>query len=145
MSESLKTEADDAASRNRARLKSVIASSSLVVHPASFLMAKVRGPITCEPVFVARDGEETSVVATEDQVSELDAVAIEGPFRLFEFRISTPFETPGFLAAIAAALAEANINVLIFSTYSKDFVMVRSEDAESAIARLRTIGFALAS
>lgn len=49
-----------------------------------------------------------------------------------------PFETVGVAAAITAPLAEAGISVLIVGTFDTDYVLVKEEELEKAIAALGT-------
>ena len=62
-------------------------------------------------------------------------------FRLLEFKMSTPFETPGFLAAIASKLASRQLNILLVSTFSKDWLLLREEDLETGLSSLQELGF----
>src|ERR1700754_5177954 len=65
---------------------------------------------------------------------------VKGPVRVLRLEIATPFEGSGFIAAATAALAEEKVNVLVFSTFSFDYVLVQAELLDRAIAILEARG-----
>jgi hypothetical protein len=64
-----------------------------------------------------------------------------GPFSLLQVHIATPFQAPGFLAHIAAALAARTISILIISTFSFDYILVAKTDETAATKALASAGF----
>ena len=92
---------------------------------------------------IAQDNDEITVVAEEKQ---LDGLAYESAvkwFKLIEFRVAKPFESTGFLAKIAQAIANRKMNLLIVSTFSKDYVFVREEKVNEAVPALKKAGFSV--
>ena len=59
------------------------------------------------------------------------ALKLQGPF---------PFSLTGVLVAFAKPLAEADIGVLAISTFDTDYVLIKRESAETAIAVLTAAG-----
>lgn len=51
-----------------------------------------------------------------------------------------PFDLVGFLAAVATALAEADVSVFVLSSYSTDHVLVKEDDIDASISKLETFG-----
>ena len=92
---------------------------------------------------VARDEEETTVVTEEANVGSTSYAAEEKWFRLIEIRVALPFLAPGFIAAVTRAIADRGLNVLVVSTFSKDYFLVRDEAIEAAASALRELGFSL--
>lgn len=105
----------------------------------AYLRAKTR-PATAH-FLVAQDRDEVTVVTTESRVGEVPHASFQGWFRLVEVRISKPFQAVGFLATVARAIADRGLNVLLVSTFSKDYVLVNDETAEAALDALRALGF----
>jgi hypothetical protein len=93
---------------------------------------------------VFREDEGLSVVFEEDAmdaVQELAGGKIAGPFALITLRVRSDLMAVGFLARLAAALAEEGISVNAFSAYHHDHLLVpleRKDDAMRALARLRS-------
>ena len=87
---------------------------------------------------VTRTPEELSVVCPQDDVppgveSEANwlALKLEGPFE---------FTQVGVLASVTVPLAEAGVGVFAISTFDTDYVLVKEERLESAVAALRAHG-----
>lgn len=94
---------------------------------------------------VARDGDETTVVTEERHVASVLFEEEVKWFRLIEIQVSLPFLAKGFIAAVTRALADRDLNVLVVSTFSKDYLLIREEGADEALAALRALGFPLAA
>lgn len=83
---------------------------------------------------VTQTAEELSVVCGESRVpagirAERDWVGLklEGPF---------PFDMTGVLSSFLQPLAEAGIPIFAASTFDTDYVLVKRENLESAVAAL---------
>lgn len=90
---------------------------------------------------VSSDSDEVTIVTKESNVPDTKYDNKVWPFKVFEIVVSKPFLVKWFLAKISNTIAKANINILIVSTFSKDYVLVKSEDAEHAKKELQAIGF----
>jgi len=84
---------------------------------------------------VTRTAEELSVVCPEGAVPEdvrcekgWRALKLEGPFE---------FSEVGVLASLTAPLAEAGIAIFAISTFDTDYVLVKKERLDLAVAALR--------
>ena len=94
---------------------------------------------TSAPFFcVARTPDELSVVCPEEHVPAgitcehgWRAIKLEGPFG---------FELTGVLASVAAPLARCEVGILAIATYDTDYVLVKEEQLDPAIAALRERG-----
>jgi hypothetical protein len=125
-----------------ASLAEVIARSPVALLPGRYAVAKCAAPPAGAAFFmVTRDADETTVVAEEAQLPALGACEADGGYRLLEIRVATPFEGVGFLAAVSGALARAGINILIVSTYSKDYVLLKDASAARGVEALAAAGF----
>ena len=127
-----------------ANLEEVIRSSKAILHGGRYAYLKASAQTDLADHFlIARDGDETTVV-TEERY--LPGVAFEEEvkwFRLVEIRVSLPFLAKGFIATVTRALADRDLNVLVVSTFSKDYFLIREEAVDEATAALRTLGFPL--
>jgi len=127
-------------------LERVIRATNVHIATDRFAYLQVeRLPNPNEYLMCFSNGDDKTVVARENLVQDSEYSAIEVWFRLITFWIPTPFESPGFLAVIASALAVKGINLLIISTFPGDYVLVRDQDLESATAALRCLGFQIPS
>ena len=125
-------------------LRKTINSSHFVLHPQRYTVLQVQECLNPQPHFlVTHEAEEVSVITTEDKLHILTSQILKQQrwFCLLEFKMSTPFETPGFLAAIASKLASRQLNILLVSTFSKDWLLLREEDLETGLNSLHELGF----
>ena len=125
-------------------LRKTINSSPFVLHPQRYAVLQVQECLNPQPHFlVTHEAEEVSVITTEDKLHILTSQILKQQrwFCLLEFKMSTPFETPGFLAAIASKLASRQLNILLVSTFSKDWLLLREEDLETGLNSLHELGF----
>ena len=87
---------------------------------------------------VTRTPRELSIVCDEARIPP--DVLCERGFRALVIEGPLAFSLTGILAAVVSPLAAAKISVFAFSTYDTDYVMVKDERLEAAIAVLRAAG-----
>jgi len=127
-------------------LREVIRGSQAILHEGRYAYLKAASQTNLGDHFlVAQDGDETTVVTAERHVDSLLFEEDVKWFRLIEIRVSLPFLAKGFIAAVTRALADRDLNVLVVSTFSKDYFLVREEGSDEALAALRDLGFPLAA
>ncbi len=124
-------------------LQEIIQSSTFEVVPGSYVYAQVSTVGDERKHFlVARDADEITVVTTEDNLAEMDLIGRnKDNYALIGLRVSVPFYSVGFLALVSQKIAEAGMNILIVSTYSKDYIMVRQDLLQQTKQVLLGIGF----
>jgi hypothetical protein len=122
-------------------LAEVIRASQVVLHPERFAYLQVEARPPGAPFLIVEDRDEVTVVVREDDVDGTPYLAREGWYRLLEVRVAQPFTAVGFLASITDAIAARGLNVLVVSTFSKDYLLVRDASVQSAIEALRGLGF----
>lgn len=97
-------------------------------------------PPTADGPFLAAVAEpgETTVVVPEELVDAMPAPEeIERGWQRITFPGPLPWELVGFLADVAGRLAESRIPLVSVSAFTTDHVLVRSAQAELAMAVLR--------
>src|ERR1043166_7933311 len=103
-------------------LKKIVTESSFSVIPGSWTYLRVRTAPTGKHFLVVQDKDEITVVTEKARAGELEAVERnKDDWALICLNVSIPFYSVGFLAEISTAIAEAGLNILIVSTYSKDY------------------------
>ncbi len=123
-------------------LTGIIANSPVVMLPGTYCVARLRpSSLPSRHFMVTTDSSETTVIAREEQIGELDALDIRRGYRLIEVRVATPFEGVGFLATVCRAIAEAGLNILVVSTFSADYILLQADEAEAGLDALRGVGF----
>ena len=87
---------------------------------------------------VTRTTDELSIVCNQDhlparQTAEIDwrALEIEGPLA---------FTAVGILAELSGLLAIAEISIFVVSTHDTDFVLIKKQQIQRALAVLRNAG-----
>ncbi len=84
---------------------------------------------------VTRTAEELSVVCPEGAVPE--DVRCEKGWRVLKLEGPFEFSEVGVLASLTAPLAEAGIAIFAISTFDTDYVLVKEERLDLAVAALR--------
>ena len=127
-----------------AGLAEVISSSQVFVRPGRYAYLKVPSvPDLGDHFLVSRDQDEITVVTEESNLAKISFEEYTKWFTLIEIQVSQPFVTKGFIASISGAIAERDLNILVVSTFSKDYLLVREESKQSAVAALRDLGFSV--
>ena len=90
---------------------------------------------------VSKDKDEITVITKKENIKNLKVLELVGDYKLIEFRPAVPFQTVGFLAKIAEVIANKGMNILIVSTFSKDYIMIKEEFCEKGLTALKNIGF----
>ena len=93
-------------------------------------------------------GELTSITCTDDELSLVCAADSVPPdvtstpgWRALKIRGPLDFSLVGILAGIANVLAAAEISIFAISTYDTDYILVRGDKLESAVAGLEGAGY----
>lgn len=92
--------------------------------------------------FAARTDEELSLVCPS-AVAPADTLAREDGWRGFRVVGKLDFALVGILARISGALAEEGISLFAVSTYDTDYIFLKAESFDAALAALQRRGFHL--
>ena len=93
--------------------------------------------------FVGRTDEEVSLVCRADAVPER-VISRDDGWRAFRIQGELDFSLVGVLAGITGVLAESGIGIFAVSTFNTDYILVRSEKLEAALAALGGAGYEIA-
>jgi hypothetical protein len=120
----------------------ILIRSTFACLPGSYIYAKAASlPNTDGHFLVAQDADEITVVTRSERVAELDLIEVNRDnYALIALNVAVPFYSVGFLATISNALAAAGLDILIVSTYSRDYLLVRVDTVEIAAAVLTELG-----
>ncbi|HEY1204257.1 MAG: ACT domain-containing protein [Bryobacteraceae bacterium] len=95
----------------------------------------------------AAGGTFTSVTRTRDELSVVCSEGVvpagtkcEGGWRLFQIEGPLDFGLIGIMASVTEPLANAGVSIFALSTFDTDYVMVKDESVEKAIAALAAAG-----
>ena len=83
---------------------------------------------------VTRTREELSVVCAEADIPE--AVTSDKGWRLLRVHGPLDFSLTGVIVSLARPLAEAGVSVFVISTYDTDYLLVKDERLDRALAVL---------
>lgn len=125
------------------KLDAIIRTSTFEVQDGRFVYVKVsKLPNFSKHFMVSQDKDEITVVTKEENIKELDLIEKNKDYwNLIALNVSAPFYSVGFLAKVSSAIARENMNILIVSTYSKDYIMVRKDKIKKAKKVLLQLGF----
>jgi hypothetical protein len=87
---------------------------------------------------VTRTPDELSVFCREGAVP--DAVRHEGGWRCLQVVGPIPFAEVGVLASLAMPLANAGVSIFALSTFDTDYLLVKQDLLQKALAALRGAG-----
>ena len=92
--------------------------------------------------FVGKTDEEISLVCrTED--TPTDVTQREDGWRAFRIQGMLDFSLIGILSKILTILAENRIGVFVVSTFNTDYILVKKENFDRALAVLETEGYSI--
>lgn len=96
--------------------------------------------LTREFYFIAKTDEELSLVC---QTADTPActTAREDGWRGFRIEGTLDFSLVGILSKLSGILAENQIGLFAVSTYNTDYILVKKEDLEKALAALGERGY----
>lgn len=124
-------------------IRDIIKQSTFELQDGTFVYAKVKSlPDAKNHFLVSKDKDEITVVTLEENLNNLDLIERnKEDYKLIALNISVPFYAVGFLASVSNAIAKRGINLLIVSTYSKDYILIKKEKLEDARQALVELGF----
>ena len=125
------------------KLDEVIKTSTVIVHAGRYAYLKAKGKQSGDHFLVSQDKDEVTIVTEEGNLESVNYDSAEKWFKLIEIQVSAPFVATGFLAKVTGAIAAKNLNLLVVSTFSKDYILVREEEHEIALQALSEAGFPL--
>ena len=112
--------------------------------PYIFSVCKLRDAegidIRAEFVFVGKTDEELSLVCRTETVPENTTDRDDG-WKGFRIEGVLDFSLIGILSKIAGVLAENRIGIFAVSTYNTDYIFVKEENFERAMAALEKAGY----
>jgi len=87
---------------------------------------------------VTRTAEELSVVCPERVIPR--GILCQGGWRALKMEGPFDLSLVGILASVVAPLADARVNVFVTATYETDYVLLKEENLDLAVAALRGRG-----
>jgi len=94
-------------------------------------------------ISITRTAEELSIVCPVDQAPH--NAKCESPWTCFKLEGPFPFSLTGVLASFLSPLSERGISIFAISTFDTDYVLVKEEDAATALETLQAAGHNLVS
>ena len=90
---------------------------------------------------ISRDEKEITVVTRH--LDDVEIIEINPDSWLFiSIDCAQPFYCVGFIAKLSTMLSAAGLDILVLSTFSRDWVFVKEEEGGRAAEVLRNAGFA---
>lgn len=96
--------------------------------------------LDAEYFFIGKTDEENSLVCITEQVPE-NVIAQDDGWKAFRIEGILDFSLIGILAKLAALLAENGISIFAISTYNTDYILIKQEKYEQALALLSAAGY----
>lgn len=87
---------------------------------------------------VTKTDDELSIVCEQQAVPE--GVKCEKNWRILKIDGVLDFSLVGILASVSTILANEKISIFVISTYDTDYILVKENDFESAVAALKSAG-----
>jgi hypothetical protein len=88
---------------------------------------------------VTKTEDEISVVMLQDKISK--EIKAEKDWRILKVEGTLEFSLIGILAKISSVLAENQISIFVISTFNTDYILVKEEKIEKAMAVLNLEGY----
>jgi hypothetical protein len=124
-------------------IKGIMKASTYTVCKGKYVYAKVsKIPSKGNHFMISKDNEEITVVTEYKNLKYLNLVERnKEDYSLISLNVSIPFYSVGFLAAVSSEIAKRGMVILIVSTYSKDYIMIKRDNLEKALLVLKKLGF----
>jgi hypothetical protein len=125
------------------KLEEIIRRSSFEVIEGRFIYAKVSAyPREDIHFMVSKDSDEITVVTKAVNLGKLRLIEKnKETYTLIALNVAIPFYSVGFLAAVSKAIADRGLDILIISTYSRDYILVKKSELGKARPALKELGF----
>ena len=91
---------------------------------------------------VSRSSEELSIVCLESNVP--DGLPLERDWACLKLQGPFEFSLTGILLTVLEPLAKAQVGIFAISTFNTDYVLVKNDSLETAIAALEQAGHRVA-
>lgn len=113
---------------------------SHAILPAAHIMAQLSEPFSALIV----DKDESTLIIPSDALQTFasrlrDTVKSEQEYRLITFDTTLELSLVGFMARVSQSLATAGVSILPYAAYTRDHLLVPSEQFERAWAVLETL------
>lgn len=105
---------------------------------ASLPTGLMSGPADAGVVSVTWTAEEVSIICRADRVP--DEATVETPWRCFRVVGPLDLALTGILASLVVPLADARVNIVAFSTFDTDYLLVPAVRLTEAVATLARAG-----
>ena len=92
--------------------------------------------------FIGKTDEEISRVCITDSVPS-ETLEREDGWRAFRIKGTLDFSLVGILSKISKILADNDIGIFAVSTYNTDYILVKEENFERALALLADAGYSI--
>jgi len=122
-------------------LNETIKLSKVIVHKGRYACLKGKEKEIKNHFMLTKDQDETTIITEEKNIDKFEKA--EKWFKLIEIKLSNPFKATGFLATVTKAIADKDLNVLVVSTFSKDYLLVKEESFKIAVDALKDLGFTI--
>lgn len=90
------------------------------------------------PCFVARTADELSIIASLEIIESIGKSV--GRFRLISVAMTFGTTETGILSSLVVPLADAGIWILSLGTHDTDYILLRDDQFDAAIAALKDAG-----
>ena len=114
--------------------------------PYDFTVCKVKSALDLKPTddfyFLGKTDEEISLVCITASAPQ-ETVAREDGWRCFKIQGCLDFSLIGIISDISAILAENKIGIFAVSTYNTDYILVKKENFDRALALLSQNGYSV--
>ncbi len=115
-------------------------SFSISAEPYFYCQVKTYPTNPTQHFMVSHDSEEITVITQNLDLVENMIEKNDNAWLLVSLNLSIPF-MKGTLYNVSKVIYEANANILIVSTYSKDLLFIKEQDKVAVIKALEGIGF----
>jgi hypothetical protein len=91
-----------------------------------------------EIFFVARTEDEYSIMCPQKLIP--DGITYAADYRCLRVDGDLAFDEIGVVARVSKPLADAGLSLFVVSTHDRDYVLVRQDGLETALATYRAVG-----
>jgi hypothetical protein len=132
------------------KINELLTKTRVIVQPETFVLVSIQdetwlrllenpelSPRMTAPFMIFKDMFETTMLLDEIDFAAIRTaikdMKVERNFRLLTFDIELEFNVFGFISEVTRILAEAEIPIVVLSSFSRDHILVKQRDLSETL------------
>ncbi len=115
--------------------ESLLKQTSVIVWPQAYAIVKAKNYMPGALAMIS-DRQELTVVIDENKIVSDAVIELSRGWKLLTFDVVLPLEMVGFWTMVSTILSQGGVSLFAISSFSKDHVLVKQRELDSAVRLL---------